>query len=56
MKVDSHSGDIDDFFGAEAQRTSKHGPGRRLRATAGSGNAAVNISTLSGDVRNRTRD
>jgi len=56
VRVDSHSGDIDDFFGVEAERTSRFGPGRRLRASTGEGGADVSISTLSGNVRNRTRD
>ena len=56
VRVETHSGDIDDFFDVEAERTRRYGPGRRLRASAGDGSAVVSISTLSGDVRNRTRD
>lgn len=56
IRVDTHSGSIDEFFGVEAERTRRHGPGRRLRATEGEGNADISVSTLSGDVRNRTRD
>ncbi|MFK7886411.1 MAG: DUF4097 domain-containing protein [Gammaproteobacteria bacterium] len=56
IRVDTHSGSIDEFFGVEPERTRRYGPGRRLRATSGEGNADVSVSTLSGDVRNRTRD
>lgn len=56
VRVDTHSGDIDEFFGVEAERTRRFGPGRRLRASTGEGSADIRISTLSGDVRNRTRD
>lgn len=54
--VDTHSGGIDEFFGIEPERTRRYGPGRRLRASSGEGNADITVSTLSGDVRNRTRD
>ncbi|MEO1574172.1 MAG: DUF4097 family beta strand repeat-containing protein [Pseudomonadota bacterium] len=57
VRAESHSGDIDDFFGIQATRARKYGPpNRRLRATSGAGSADVSISTLSGDIRNRTRD
>lgn len=57
VRAESHSGGIDDFFGIQAERARKYGPpNRRLRATSGDGGADVSISTLSGDIRNRTRD
>ncbi|MEM6638616.1 MAG: DUF4097 family beta strand repeat-containing protein [Pseudomonadota bacterium] len=57
VRAESHSGRIDDFFGIQAERTRKYGPpNRRLRASAGAGSADVTISTLSGEIRNRTRD
>ena len=57
VRAESYSGSIDDFFGIAPERTRKYGPpNRRLRAVSGSGSADVSVSTLSGDIRNRTRD
>lgn len=56
MRVNTHSGDIDSFFGQNAERTRRHGPGKRLEASTGGASADISISTLSGDVRNRSRD
>lgn len=56
FRIDSHSGDIDSFCGLRAERTKRYGPGYRLRGECGGGGADVSISTLSGDVRNRSRD
>jgi DUF4097 and DUF4098 domain-containing protein YvlB len=50
FEVTTFSGDIDNEFGPEAERTSKFTPGRELRFTAGSGDARVEIETFSGDV------
>lgn len=53
FRIDTHSGDIDSFFGNKAQRVSEYGPGEQLRFSVGGGRAEVRVSTLSGDVRNR---
>jgi DUF4097 and DUF4098 domain-containing protein YvlB len=44
------SGDIKDCFNAEAQRTSKYGPGSRLVGKRGEGGGRVRLKTMSGDV------
>jgi hypothetical protein len=48
--VTTFSGDIDNDFGAAAERTSKFSPGKELHFTVGSGNGRVQIETFSGDV------
>lgn len=45
------SGDLRNDFGPKAERTSKYGPGKELRFTAGGGGARIEISTFSGDIR-----
>ena len=54
FQIDTHSGDIDEFWGNRAQRTSRYGPGEELSFSVGSGGADVNITTLSGDIENRS--
>lgn len=51
FEVKSFSGDIDNEFGPAAQRTSRYGPGRELRFTAGSGGPLVTVQTFSGNVK-----
>jgi DUF4097 and DUF4098 domain-containing protein YvlB len=46
----SFSGDIGNCFGQHAQSTSSHGPGTRLRGTAGEGRGRVRVKSMSGDV------
>jgi DUF4097 and DUF4098 domain-containing protein YvlB len=50
FEVSTFSGDIDNDFGPDGERTSKYAPGRELEFTAGSGDARVRINTFSGDV------
>lgn len=50
FRVESFSGRIDNDFGAEAERTSEHGPGRQLAFTTGSDGARAAIETFSGNV------
>jgi DUF4097 and DUF4098 domain-containing protein YvlB len=49
-EVVSFSGDIGNCFGQHAQRTGTHGPGTRLRGTAGEGHGRVRVKSMSGDV------
>ena len=51
--VDTFSGDIENDFGAEAERTSKYGPGMELSFTAGDGESRVEVSSFSGSVEIR---
>lgn len=48
--ISAFSGDIDNAFGPEAQRSSEYGPGQELNFTAGKGSARVSIETLSGSI------
>jgi DUF4097 and DUF4098 domain-containing protein YvlB len=52
-EVSTFSGDIKNCMGAEAERVSKYGPGRRLngtRGTPGSSEAKIRLKTMSGSV------
>lgn len=53
-EVSTFSGDIRNCMGAEAERVSKYGPGRRLNGAHGANGAAdearVRLKTMSGDV------
>ena len=49
-EVTTFHGDIDNCFNAEAEPTSRHGPGMRLSGSRGNGSAHVRIKTMSGDV------
>ncbi len=49
--IDLFTGDVDNEFGPKAERTSKYGPGKELRFTAGNGSASIDISTFSGDIQ-----
>ncbi len=53
--IDTFSGDIDDDFGHEAERTSKYAPGKELRFVQGDGGARINISVFSGQVEIKKR-
>ena len=48
--VSSFSGDIDNSFGPKATRVSKYSPGMELHFTNGSGDAQVNVRSLSGEI------
>lgn len=49
IRAETHSGDIETPWG-DGERTSKYGPGRKLRTTAGSGDARIDLTTFSGDI------
>lgn len=49
--IELFSGDVHNDFGPKAERTSKYGPGKELRFTAGNGSASIDISTFSADVK-----
>jgi DUF4097 and DUF4098 domain-containing protein YvlB len=53
FQVTSFSGDIDNDFGPQAERTSRWTTEKELRFASGGGGASVEIHTLSGDVRLR---
>jgi DUF4097 and DUF4098 domain-containing protein YvlB len=50
-EISSFSGDIDNCFNVQAERSSKYGPGTRLQGERGSGKGAVRLKTMSGDIR-----
>jgi DUF4097 and DUF4098 domain-containing protein YvlB len=50
-ELSSFSGDITNCMGANAERVSKYGPGKRLNGTEGtSSGARIRVKTMSGDV------
>lgn len=49
--INLFSGDLHNDFGPKAERTSKFGPGKELRFTAGDGGARIELNTFSGDIR-----
>lgn len=52
-EVNTFSGDIKNCMGADSERVSKYGPGRRLngiRGTQGAEGAKIRLKTMSGDV------
>lgn len=49
-QAQSFSGDLENCFGQNAERTSRHGPGSRLDGTVGEGKARVRVKSMSGDV------
>jgi DUF4097 and DUF4098 domain-containing protein YvlB len=51
FEVTTFSGNIQNAFGPDGERTSRYGPGRELRFTAGGGGARVVAKTFSGNVR-----
>ena len=55
VDITTFSGDIQNAFGAEVRRTSRHGPGRELRFSIGRGGARLVAKTFSGDVKLRRR-
>ncbi len=54
IKANSLSGDLRSDFGTV--KKVEHGPGSELHATAGKGNATMNIESFSGDVRIKSGD
>ena len=53
FQVSTFSGDIKSDFGGTPERTDPHVPGMKLDATAGGGDARVDIESFSGEVRIR---
>jgi DUF4097 and DUF4098 domain-containing protein YvlB len=51
FEVSTFNGDIKSDFGGTPERTDPNEPGMKLDATAGGGDASVDIETFSGDVR-----
>ena len=49
-ELTSFSGDIENCFGAKAERTSQYGPGSSLRGTRGDGAGRVHMKSLSGGL------
>ncbi len=49
--ISTFSGDIDNAFGQQAERTSKFAPGKELNFTNGNGSARIEISVFSGEVK-----
>jgi hypothetical protein len=49
--VETFSGDIENELGPGPRRSSRFGPGLELSFTTGDGDAEINISTFSGNVR-----
>lgn len=49
-EVKTFSGDIDDCFGQQSERTSEYGPGRHLDGTRGAGGGHIRLQSLSGDI------
>jgi DUF4097 and DUF4098 domain-containing protein YvlB len=49
-EVSTFSGSIENCFNAQAERTSRYGPGERLIGTRGKGDAHVRIKTMSGGI------
>jgi hypothetical protein len=48
--VTTFSGEIGNCFNAQAERTSRYGPGERLSGSLGKGSAHVRLKTMSGDI------
>ena len=53
FEIDTFSGDIENDFGPDAERTSKYGPGKELSFTAGDGESRVEATTFSGKIEIR---
>jgi DUF4097 and DUF4098 domain-containing protein YvlB len=49
-EVSSFSGGIENCFGADAERTSRYGPGSRLSGARGAGQGEIRLKTMSGDI------
>ena len=49
-ELTSFSGDIDNCFGVQAQRSSQYGPGSSLRGTRGDGSGHVHMRSMSGEL------
>ena len=54
-EVETFSGNVTNEFGPGAERSSKHGPGKWLKFTTGSGEARITVDSFSGNVRFRKR-
>jgi DUF4097 and DUF4098 domain-containing protein YvlB len=48
--ISSFSGDIQNCFDAQAEQTSRYGPGSRLSGTRGGGKGEIRLKTMSGDI------
>ena len=48
-ELSSFSGDIENCFNVEAEKTSRYGPGSRLSGKRGEGGGEVRMNTMSGD-------
>jgi len=44
------SGDLGNCFGAQAERSNRHGPGKRLLGSIGEGQARLRAKSMSGDI------
>jgi DUF4097 and DUF4098 domain-containing protein YvlB len=49
-EASAFSGDINNCFGKEAEKSSQHGPGTRLMGTQGEGKSRIRVRSMSGDV------
>jgi DUF4097 and DUF4098 domain-containing protein YvlB len=49
-EINSFSGDIENCFNKEAERSSRYGPGSRLLGSLGEGKGEVRLKTMSGDI------
>lgn len=50
VNATTFNGSIRNCFGPEPERTSRHGPGRKLRFEQGSGDGRLEMSTMSGSI------
>ncbi len=48
--ISSFSGDIENCFNLEAEKTSRYGPGQRLSGKRGEGGAKIRMQTMSGEI------
>ena len=55
FSIETFSGDIDSDLGGQAERASRHAPGKKLDFTTGTGSARIELSSFSGDIEVRTR-
>ena len=49
-ELSSFSGDIENCFNVEAEKTSRYGPGSRLSGKRGDGGGEVRMITMSGEI------
>ena len=55
FEIETFSGDIENDFGQEPERTSEYGPGMELSFETGGGKARVEASSFSGAVEIRKK-